>query len=391
MLEAVSASPGHLLFIAPCGDCQHLMLRLRASGWRVDSCELAQVGERRVDVGLVCVGADAKPELLQLPRQLRGAANQWVALIQPDCSALACNFSGILDTWYFQHMLQPLDPHKLQRTLNAACKAARSQAQGENGGQLLGHSRSIRDLRKRLNTLAASRRPLLIEGEVGVGKTLLVQLLQQRASGEGELRMASALELPSDLFAGLGGGTLCLQHAEQLAPALLNRLLKESIATDVRLIVTAVPMQGVSAYLHRLCEAVVLVPLRQRQGDIVLLAEYFVQWHSSTAGSARVFSESALSAMLQHGWPGNVRELTMRVRRALTMSTGLQLQARDLGLHSSFEPGPGATLEDYKRRAEYQALCDALARYSSNLSLAAKSLGISRPTFYRLLHKHQLL
>ena len=49
------------------------------------------------------------------------------------------------------------------------------------------------------------------------------------------------------------------------------------------------------------------------------------------------------------------------------------------------------TLDDYKRRAEYQALCDALARYGNNLSLAARVLGISRPTFYRLLHKHQLL
>lgn len=49
-----------------------------------------------------------------------------------------------------------------------------------------------------------------------------------------------------------------------------------------------------------------------------------------------------------------------------------------------------ATLDVYKRNAECQALSDALARYGSNMSVAARMLGISRPTFYRLLHKHRL-
>jgi transcriptional regulator of acetoin/glycerol metabolism len=49
-----------------------------------------------------------------------------------------------------------------------------------------------------------------------------------------------------------------------------------------------------------------------------------------------------------------------------------------------------ATLEDYKHRAERQALCDVLNRHSDNLSVAARVLGVSRPTFYRLLHKHQI-
>ena len=51
---------------------------------------------------------------------------------------------------------------------------------------------------------------------------------------------------------------------------------------------------------------------------------------------------------------------------------------------------PLGTLEEYKHRAERQALCDVLSRHSNNLSVAAKVLGISRPTFYRLLHKHQI-
>jgi DNA-binding NtrC family response regulator len=86
-----------------------------------------------------------------------------------------------------------------------------------------------------------------------------------------------------------------------------------------------------------------------------------------------------------------VRELANRVRRGLVLAEGRQIEAQDLGLHVlEQEDLPLGTLEDYKHRAERQALCDVLNRHSNNLSFAAKVLGISRPTFYRLLHKHQI-
>ncbi|GLK89644.1 hypothetical protein GCM10017655_27060 [Pseudomonas turukhanskensis] len=59
-------------------------------------------------------------------------------------------------------------------------------------------------------------------------------------------------------------------------------------------------------------------------------------------------------------------------------------------LDSQDSPPPISTLNVYKSNAERQALSDALARYGSNMSVAARMLGISRPTFYRLLHKHRL-
>jgi DNA-binding NtrC family response regulator len=95
--------------------------------------------------------------------------------------------------------------------------------------------------------------------------------------------------------------------------------------------------------------------------------------------------------MGKHDWPGNVRELANRVRRGLVLAEGRQIEARDLGLiRPQSIAAPIGTLEDYKHRAERQALYDVLNRHSDNLSTAAKVLGISRPTFYRLLHKHQI-
>jgi len=73
------------------------------------------------------------------------------------------------------------------------------------------------------------------------------------------------------------------------------------------------------------------------------------------------------------------------------LAEGRQIEAQDLGLHVlEQEEQPLGTLEDYKHRAERQALCDVLDRHSNNMSIAAKVLGVSRPTFYRLLHKHQI-
>jgi len=123
-----------------------------------------------------------------------------------------------------------------------------------------------------------------------------------------------------------------------------------------------------------------------------MLANHFAHFYSLETGRRpRSFSEHALAAMGHHDWPGNVRELANRVRRGLVLAEGRQIEAQDLGLQlHDQEQQPLGTLEEYKHRAERQALCDVLNRHSDNLSMAAKVLGVSRPTFYRLLHKHQI-
>jgi DNA-binding NtrC family response regulator len=95
--------------------------------------------------------------------------------------------------------------------------------------------------------------------------------------------------------------------------------------------------------------------------------------------------------MASHTWPGNVRELANRVRRGLVIAEGKQIEAEDIGLGQVIKLPPlMGTLEEYKLRAEQHAVGDALMQYSQNLSEAARALGVSRPTLYRLLHKHQL-
>ncbi|MEK1907361.1 MAG: helix-turn-helix domain-containing protein, partial [Pseudomonas sp.] len=133
-------------------------------------------------------------------------------------------------------------------------------------------------------------------------------------------------------------------------------------------------------------------PLRERTVDIRCLAEYFARRYAVEIGRRpRSFSERAVRAMIEHPWPGNVRELANRVRRGMALAEGWQIEAADLGIEASEVEVPLlGTLEDYICRAEQQALSDVLLHYSKNMSQAARVLGVSRPTFYRLLHKHRI-
>ena len=142
---------------------------------------------------------------------------------------------------------------------------------------------------------------------------------------------------------------------------------------------------------YRLNEVTVHVPpLRERAADAVVLASFFLSRFAAEYGRlARGFSATALAALRDYSWPGNVRELENCVKRAVVMSDGPLLSAADLGFATVGEEPP-LTIRDARARAEREALQLALAQAGSNLSKAAKLLGISRPTLYDLMQQHQI-
>ena len=143
---------------------------------------------------------------------------------------------------------------------------------------------------------------------------------------------------------------------------------------------------------YRLNEVTIRVPpLRERAGDAVVLASFFLRrFASEYARPVRGFASPALAAIKDHPWPGNVRELENRVKRAVVMADGALLSAADLGLSASEEEPPSLGLRAARARAEREVLQLALAQAGSNLSKAAKLLGISRPTLYDLMQQHQI-
>jgi two-component system NtrC family response regulator len=132
-------------------------------------------------------------------------------------------------------------------------------------------------------------------------------------------------------------------------------------------------------------------PLRERASDAVVLASFFLSRFAAEYGRpVGGLSATALAALRDHAWPGNVRELENRIKRAVVMTDGPLLSAADLGLETVGEEPQSLTIRDARARAEREVLHLALAQAGSNLSKAAKLLGISRPTLYDLMQLHQI-
>ncbi len=440
MLEDVIPAPRRLLVVDPCNECERLLVYLRAGGWRVESCSLENSVERDCDVGLLRLQAlNFRPQ--QIKDLIRHSAAAWIIAL--NLNELKMHGIGdFVGEWFFDVYTLPFDAARLKVALGRACMARlRELGSSRNPAYeygLLGNSRRMKELRKLLTKLGPIALPVLIRGETGTGKELVARTLHahsRRPSGPFVvLDCASVPEhlLQSELFGheegvfteGLrrkvgsiesaDGGTLFLDEVGSLSLTLQGSLLhflqemqgvrvgtNQAYPVNVRLLAASALDLESAVRQKRFLEDlyyqlnvlhVQTSPLRERRMDIPLLADHLAKLHSVEIGRRlRHFSETALEAMIKHPWPGNVRELSNRVRRALMLAEGRQIELVDLGLEKEQNMDAAiGTLNEYIFRAERLALNDVLARYSSTMSEAARALGISRPTFYRLLHKHQI-
>ena len=138
-----------------------------------------------------------------------------------------------------------------------------------------------------------------------------------------------------------------------------------------------------------------LPPLRERAGDIPLLAQSFLREFAKENGKAvNEFTADALEALMNHSWPGNVRELRTAIEHAVVLCRGERISARDLppsvrGIRQGekqLSMRNDLTVKD----AEKQLVMRALKDTNGNRTLAAKKIGMSRRTFHRKLHTYHL-
>jgi two-component system NtrC family response regulator len=132
---------------------------------------------------------------------------------------------------------------------------------------------------------------------------------------------------------------------------------------------------------------IVMPPLCERENDIHLLAQSFLQRFALQAKKAGLtFDRGAVRALNTHSWPGNVRELENCVRRAVIMAEGKRLTVQDLEL-TPVASGNAGTLKKAREAVEREIVERVLRKYSGKITIAAAELGISRPTLYELMEK----
>lgn len=441
MLDSASVTR-RLMVVDPCDECRRLLPGLSNAGWDVETCALEQSDARSCDVGLLRVQQFHLTHLDAIKKMIASSGAEWIAVLDPELHALK-SFRDLVGEWFFDFHTLPFDVARAMITLGRAFGMACLREQSvsnldDERHELLGESEPICEVRKLLAKLAPTDSPVLIRGESGTGKELVARTLHRLSRRDGMPSVAiNCGAIPENLiqselfghekgaFTGAhqrkigrieaaDGGTLFLDEIGDLPmemQANLLRFLQEKhiervggskpIEVNARVIAaTHIDLEEAVAkgtfredlYYRLNVLQVQMPPLRERLLDLPQLAHHFASLFSAETGRRpRRFSEASLQAMAAYDWPGNVRELTNRVRRGLVLAEGRQIEPADLGLTPVETLWPKiVTLEDYRLQAERQALREAMLHYAENHSQAARMLGISRPTFYRLLHKHQL-
>jgi two-component system NtrC family response regulator len=139
---------------------------------------------------------------------------------------------------------------------------------------------------------------------------------------------------------------------------------------------------------YRVSEIVINIPpVREREGDRLLLARAFLEKYAREQGrQLRGFSEQASECIESYEWPGNVREIENRIKRSVVMAEGKTISVADLGLQDC-GPAPSLNLREAREDTERRVIQRALDINNHNMSQTAAALGVSRPSLYSLMKK----
>ncbi len=369
---------------------------------------------------------------------------QWVGVFmaekinQPSYRSLIVQHLFDFHTW-------PIDPARLNHTLGHAYGYAelcqrplKTTSVPSRDMGLVGQSKAMTHLRKQIGKVAQASAPVLIWGESGSGKELTAHavhtqsrrasapfiavncgaipasLIQSELFGYERGAFTGAARDKHGLIESAAGGTLFLDEIGDLPLELQVNLLRflqegtikrvgssQCIAVDVRVIAAshrclqsaAKAGQFREDLLYRLNVLPLTVPaLRDRKDDLEILAKHFFDTFSQDKNPRLTgFSNRALQAIQAYDWPGNVRELINRVRRAMVMSEGRLITPEDMDLPMPSQARNGEALEEARIRAERDAIHGCLQHSGHNVTRAARDLGVSRMTLYRLMEKHGVI
>lgn len=307
-------------------------------------------------------------------------------------------------------------------------------------GFLETRSDAMAQLYGQLDRVAKTLATVLIAGESGVGKEIIAKSIHDRSERhdqvfipvncgaiptgliEAELfghekgSFTGAMQQHIGYFEHASGGTIFLDEITEMAPEMQIKLLRvletgtfhrvggsELRQVDVRVIAATNrdPLEAVKQailredLLYRLAVFPLQVPpLRERAGDIELLAQYFLDQLNSLEKTHKIFSEDAFDTMRAYSWPGNIRELKNTVHRAFIMADEL-IEIPSPSSNTDGKRPPlasgylnlwiGTSLADAQR----EIILATLDHFNGDKQQTAQVLGISPKTLYNRLLAYQ--
>ena len=308
--------------------------------------------------------------------------------------------------------------------------------------KLLGEDPALKETMLSIQRAAATDATVLLLGESGTGKELMARSLHQLSDrAKGPFVAINCAAIPETLlenelfghekgaFTGAGSrkvgraemahhGTLFLDEIGDLPLSLQGKILRlvqekqfdrvggtQTITVDLRVVAAtnrnleeavAAKQFRDDLYFRLSVFPVEIPPLRRRRGDIILLAEAFLEKYAREMGRKNLqLGDDARRALVEHSWPGNVRELQNCLERAAILCDGREIRPEHLRLSDGGAAGPSlgdvidlsGSLADVSRRAaaraEDEAIARALADTGGDRAAAAERLGISLSTLAR--------
>src|SRR6476660_6620386 len=308
-------------------------------------------------------------------------------------------------------------------------------------GELTGQSESMRSVYHIIDAVAPSTASVLILGESGTGKELVARAIHNKSDrAKGPIFALNCAALPKDIlenelfghekgaftgsvnekagaFEMANGGTIFLDEVAEMPPDIQVKLLraiesrsirrlggKKEIDVDIRILAaTNRDLQKALSdndlredlYYRLAVVELFLPPLRERLGDVKLLAnEFLVRYSEQNGKGLTAFDDAAWEWILSYNWPGNVRELKNAVERAVILAHGDKIKASDImprhlrrgeGATSITVPA-GATLADARRQLVLRAFASTNGDYSRTATIVGMSAAEVRAEIASLLN-----
>jgi DNA-binding NtrC family response regulator len=340
------------------------------------------------------------------------------------------------------YLTKPLDPAKLKSTLAhlTRTRALKNEVRdlraelisGGRFGAIVARSDAMRPVFEQIARVAPTDASVLIEGESGTGKEMVAEAIHKRSARrdaplipincgaipealiESELfghergSFTGADRLHRGFFERADGGTLFLDEITEMPVRLQVKLLRvietrhvqrigsmEQLPIDVRVLAATNrrPKEAIregslreDLYFRLAVFPIRLPTLRERRGDVALLAEHFLGLLNDAHDTKKAWSSGALAELESREWPGNVRELKNAVYRAFILADDLLVaESAIVDLPNEATPATpvraGATIAETERAL----ILATLEHTNGNKPAAAKLLGVSLKTLYTRL------